>query len=383
VRLAFHWRCDLQRAAARHRVAGMTARLMITCSKLPLVDLDEPRSRSCTTFNSMFSPMSRRSSASLDQDLGDVEDARLQCLLPRERQQLSNEICRPVGVLFDLHDIRQRTDRPAGTASAGRSQNPIIAVSRLLKSCATPPASCRRLHRLRLEPNWISRFFCSLTSMKGAAARRHPSTPSSRLQEDDAGALARSLETNSTGPGCPGTSAALASLVASSCRSSSLMKPISFCPISSCGTAPNSSPSRAVGFFEPTETIDPRQTRPANWRKIVNRSARTPGRDSHSRCRGQVAPTERLRIFGAGADDALADPRVDATAVAPLQHHARRVAPRCHRRRGIERRCVGGAAAREKSCSRVPPPRMSSGELASHRARVLLTNKKRPLTSTE
>src|SRR5471030_2534137 len=55
---------------------------------------------------------------------------------------------------------------PGLKRSSRRSQKPIIAVSRLLKSCATPPASWPTACIFCDCANWISRFFCSVVSMK-------------------------------------------------------------------------------------------------------------------------------------------------------------------------------------------------------------------------
>src|SRR5471030_3264011 len=55
---------------------------------------------------------------------------------------------------------------PGRKRSSRRSQKPIIAVRRLLKSCATPPASWPTACIFCDCANWISRFFCSVVSMK-------------------------------------------------------------------------------------------------------------------------------------------------------------------------------------------------------------------------
>ena len=80
----------------------------------------------------MFSPISRREQMrQLGQHIGNVENARLQGLLPREGQQLAHQIGGAVGVLLDLHDVgKGLVARRDGAAAADR------------RSRSSPSAGC-------------------------------------------------------------------------------------------------------------------------------------------------------------------------------------------------------------------------------------------------
>src|SRR5262249_562395 len=83
-----------------------------------------------------------------------------------------------------------------------RSQKPIIAVSRLLKSCATPPASWPTACIFCDWANWTSRFFCSVTSMTcSISPPSPPSAPSSRLRKTTPERSRVPLSLPSTAPG--------------------------------------------------------------------------------------------------------------------------------------------------------------------------------------
>ena len=85
-------------------------------------------------------------------DCVQVEHLRLQHLLPAERQQLPRQRCRAAAGRCGSRS----TSRRAGVATVRLRQDaarcsPMMAVSRLLKSCAMPPAKpADRFHLLRL-----------------------------------------------------------------------------------------------------------------------------------------------------------------------------------------------------------------------------------------
>ncbi len=86
-----------------------------------------------------------------DENIGDVENPRLQGLLPRERQQLAHQIGGAVGVLLDLHDVGK------GRIAGPRAQQQQIAKSdhrgqqivEIVRNTAGELADCLHLLRLR------------------------------------------------------------------------------------------------------------------------------------------------------------------------------------------------------------------------------------------
>ena len=67
----------------------------------------------------------------------------------RENAQLAHQIGGPIGVLLDVHDVEEgRIGRLV--AASSKSEKPMIAVSTLLKSWATPPANWPIASILRL-----------------------------------------------------------------------------------------------------------------------------------------------------------------------------------------------------------------------------------------
>jgi len=90
---------------------------------------------------SIREPIRSRSFAQHLHVLADVEQFRLERLTARERQQLARQSCRPRDGVRDRIDVAQparlRQVRRRKQIDGGR-----ITVSKLLKSCATPPVSC-------------------------------------------------------------------------------------------------------------------------------------------------------------------------------------------------------------------------------------------------
>ena len=75
--------------------------------------------------------------AEFDEVFGNVDQFRLQGLFARESQQLANQPGGTIGVLLNLDQVGKGRIADAVTLK----QKPIMAVSRLLKSWATPPAN--------------------------------------------------------------------------------------------------------------------------------------------------------------------------------------------------------------------------------------------------
>ncbi len=92
----------------------------------------------------------------LGQHVGDVEDARLQALLARERQELAHEVRGAVGVLLDLHDVGEgRIARPEAQqqkiAEADHRGQQIVEVVRHAAGELAHRLHLLRLGELRLE----------------------------------------------------------------------------------------------------------------------------------------------------------------------------------------------------------------------------------------
>ena len=93
-----------------------------------------------------------------------VERLGLQHLPTAEREQLARERRRARRRLADLEDVVAPSRRSASVASSSSSTLQLIAVSRLLKSCAMPPASCP-----------TASIFCAWRSWAASSARSETS----------------------------------------------------------------------------------------------------------------------------------------------------------------------------------------------------------------
>ena len=92
--------------------------------------------------NSTFSPISGRSKRSMScDDRVDVDDFQFQQLLAAEGQQLPGQSGGAVGGLLDGYALFRAEDGRDRSLARMTSAYPLMTISRLLKSCATPPAS--------------------------------------------------------------------------------------------------------------------------------------------------------------------------------------------------------------------------------------------------
>ena len=105
---------DRQGAAALHRVARVDRQIDDDLFELALVDLGKTEIAPVHDLElDIFADQAAQEMRQLDQHIGDVDDARLQGLLPREGQELAHEVGGAVGVLLDLHDVgKGRVARP-------------------------------------------------------------------------------------------------------------------------------------------------------------------------------------------------------------------------------------------------------------------------------
>jgi len=74
--------------------------------ELTLVNLDRAKVAPVHNFElDILADQTPQQVRQIDQHIGDIENPWLQCLLPREGQQLSHQIGGSVGVLLNLHDV--------------------------------------------------------------------------------------------------------------------------------------------------------------------------------------------------------------------------------------------------------------------------------------
>ena len=122
---------------------ALTARFIRICSSCPASAMTAGRAGASFVTSSMSSPISRRSILlGVDDEAVDVEQLGWRTCL---RLKASNWRVRPAArsaALDDLVDVRPPVVVRASRSSARAPRSRWITVSRLLKSCATPPANC-------------------------------------------------------------------------------------------------------------------------------------------------------------------------------------------------------------------------------------------------
>src|SRR5581483_5780347 len=141
---------------------------------------------------------------------------------------------------------------------------------------------------------------------------------------------------------------------------------------------PDQFAERAVGLFEPAEAVDQRDADRRVGKKALEALARQAQRRLPLALRGQVANHRAGAQIGARADRALADRGMDDAAVMALQRDL--AVPAAN---GSLAAVPGAGGVARKSWSTAPLPTISAGVRPSQRARVWLTNRKRPSASTE
>ena len=100
---------DRDAAAARHGVAGVNRQVNNDLIELAAIHPEQPQIP--VVIHLQFYILANQSTQQIGkvgQGLGNIQHHRLQFLLAREGQQLTHQIGRPVGVLFDLLDIGKR-----------------------------------------------------------------------------------------------------------------------------------------------------------------------------------------------------------------------------------------------------------------------------------
>ena len=107
------------------------------------------------------------------QDIGDVENARLQGLLPREGQQLPHEIGGAVGVLLDLHNVGEgwvarRRAQQQQIAEPDHCRQQIVEIVRHAAGELTDGLHLLRLRELDLEVLLLG----DVDEMQGKSTRR-------------------------------------------------------------------------------------------------------------------------------------------------------------------------------------------------------------------
>ena len=95
-----------QLSAAGHRVAGVDDDVDDDLFELPLIDQNE--AEVAVVHQSQLDSLADQAAQQvrqLGQHIGQHQDLGLQRLLAREGEQLTHQVGRAVGVLFDLHDV--------------------------------------------------------------------------------------------------------------------------------------------------------------------------------------------------------------------------------------------------------------------------------------
>ena len=171
-----------QRAAVGHGVAGVHREVHEHLLDLARVGRTRPRSGASTVTSSTSSPITRGQHRLRFGHHGvQVEDPRLQDLAPAEGQQLPGEGGRAVGGVADLASCGAPPASPAARSRRSSSLYPMITLSRLLKSWATPPASWPMASIFCDWRSWPSSFSSaaaarlrSVMSMRHGQHRRAP-----------------------------------------------------------------------------------------------------------------------------------------------------------------------------------------------------------------
>ena len=186
---------DRQRAAARHRVARIDREVDDDLFELALIDLR--KAEIAAVHDLQFDILANQPAQQvrqLDQHVGDVEDARLQGLLARERQELPHEIGGAVGVLLDLHDVGEaRVARlEAHQQQIAEADHRGQQVVEIMRNAARELAD--RLHLLRLgELRFEALLLADIDEVQHqAAVIAFPLTEP--RQEDNAGPVTQALE---------------------------------------------------------------------------------------------------------------------------------------------------------------------------------------------
>ena len=120
---------------------ALTTRFMITCSRLPTSTLTLPSDGDSVSDSSRFSPTSRRIIVPMRCRTSLMSSTSGRTIFLRAN---ASSCCVSAAPRFaaSIAPARYSAAGDSGPASiSASSMNPIIDVSRLLKSCATPPAS--------------------------------------------------------------------------------------------------------------------------------------------------------------------------------------------------------------------------------------------------
>ena len=155
----------------------------MTCSSCPWSARTWPRSRPCTMSSSIVSPISRRSkwlsSARISVTLS-MRGCRV-CCREKARSCRTRLAARLAFCLICMMSAKDWS--PGRWRSRSRSENPIMAVNRLLKSWAMPPASCPTACIFCDWANWTSSAFCSVVSSRWQTKPAGLPAPSITLTE--------------------------------------------------------------------------------------------------------------------------------------------------------------------------------------------------------
>ena len=120
---------------------ALTTRFITTCSIWPRSDAMGGRPAASSTFSSIIrAEQPRQHLLHVADDGADLQRLRLEHLLAAESEELARETR---GAIARGKNVLERLARgsPGGTSSSMKLALPPIVVSRLLKSCAMPPAS--------------------------------------------------------------------------------------------------------------------------------------------------------------------------------------------------------------------------------------------------
>ena len=169
----------LHRAAAvgAHRVAGVDHQVHHRRLQLAAVGAHQRQVAAVVGVQlDVLAQQAAQQHLELADQLAEVEDLALHGLLAREGQQLADQVGGARRRSRGSRSGPRRTDRPRGGAGSSSSSCMAMAVSRLLKSWATPPASWPMACILRWA-SCSSICFCSVTSWtidQGPAAGARP-----------------------------------------------------------------------------------------------------------------------------------------------------------------------------------------------------------------
>ncbi len=275
---------------------ALTARLMITCSSWPWSTRTSPSSRPCTILRSIEAPISRRSRLESSASTS-VIDSTFGCSVCWREKARSWRTRFAARLAFWRICMMSAKDwSPGRWRISRRSQNPIIAVSRLLKSWATPPASWPTSSIFCDCRNCASSVFCSVMSTRWRISPDCSLPSSSRRITVEATTLSvPPASVSSMGAASHGPAAARKSWSAREARPAGSTNAVNGRPFASPGATPTMRAKAALCSITPPSGPSSTMPTAASSKKRWKRCSDCFSASAHSRSMVRSRTSERVR----------------------------------------------------------------------------------------